>query len=298
VSAISGKGSGDLLDRIIAALPERSDGPSPEDLYIAVIGRPNVGKSSFVNRLLGEERAVVSEAPGTTRDPVNSTFVFNGKRLTFVDTAGLRRHSRVDESVEYYSSLRTHRVIREADVCLVLVDAQEGVTHQDMKIMEAAWEAGCGLVIGVNKWDLVEKEHRTAPDFAKDFHARAPFLADVPMLFLSAFTGQRVRKSLDFLLEVAEERRRRISTSEVNQVLEELTRRQPPPHSRGRPVRIRYGSQVEIEPPTFALFSNLPEAIPQNYMRYLQNGFRAAWGFRGVPLRVRLRGTGKGKAAS
>ena len=297
VSAISGKGSGDVLDRIVAALPERDVRAPPEDVRVAVIGRPNVGKSSFVNRLLGEERAVVSEAPGTTRDPVDSTLVYEGKRWTFVDTAGLRRHSRIDESIEYYSSLRTQRVIRDAHVALILVDATEGVTHQDLKVMEAAWDAGCGLVIAVNKWDLVEKGTSTAPDFEKAFQARAPSFAGVPMIFLSALTGQRVRKTLDLLLQVSEERRRRIPTHEVNTVLEGLTRRQPAPHSRGRPVRIRYGSQVDSAPPTFVLFSNLPDAVPRSYARYLQNGFRAAWGFHGVPLRVRLRASARGRAA-
>jgi GTP-binding protein len=289
VSAISGKGSGDVLDRIVAALPERADPLPTEDLRIAVVGKPNVGKSSFVNRLFGEDRVVVSEVPGTTRDPVDSTLVYDGKRLTFVDTAGLRRHSRIDESVEYYSSLRTQRVIREADVCLMLLDAAEGLTHQDLRIMEAVWDAGCGLVIGVNKWDLVEKDHRTAPDFEKELVARAPFLAGVPVLFLSALTGQRARRSLDLLLQVAEERRRRVPTHEVNEVLEDLMRHQPPPHSRGRAVRLRYGAQVDTEPPTFVLFCNLPEEVPRSYFRYLENGFRRAWGFGGVPLRIRIR---------
>jgi GTP-binding protein len=155
--------------------------------------------------------------------------------------------------------------------------------------MEAVWDAGCGLVIGVNKWDLVEKDHRTAPDFEKELVARAPFLAGVPVLFLSALTGQRARRSLDLLLQVAEERRRRVPTHEVNEVLEDLMRHQPPPHSRGRAVRLRYGAQVDTEPPTFVLFCNLPEEVPRSYFRYLENGFRRAWGFGGVPLRIRIR---------
>ena len=296
VSAISGKGSGDLLDRIVAALPESSPEPEESALRIAVIGRPNVGKSSFVNRLFGEERMVVSEIPGTTRDPVDSTFQYHGQSLVFVDTAGLRRQSRVKESVEYYSALRTERVIREAEVCLLLVDGQDGVHHQDLRIAEAAWDAGCGLVLAVNKWDLVEKDHMTAPAFEKALGLRAPFLQGVPTLFFSALTGQRVRKSLDLLLQVAEERKRRIPTHEVNEVLESLVRRQPPPHSRGRAVKIRYGTQTEVAPPTFLLFCNFPEEIPLHYVRYLQNGFRAAWGFGGVPLRLRLReSSGKGR---
>lgn len=291
VSALSGKGSGDLLDIVVSKLPETAEAEDEADLRIAVLGRPNVGKSSFVNRLFGEERVIVSDAPGTTRDPVDSALQYHGQRLVFVDTAGLRRHSRVRGSIEYYSVLRTHRVIREADVCLVLVDAPEGVHNQDLKILEAAWEAGCGVVLGVNKWDLVEKDHRSAPEFEKAIHQRAPFLGGVPVLFLSALTGQRVRKSLDLLLEVADERRKRIPTHKVNEVLEGLVRRQPPPHSRGRQVRLRYGTQGEVEPPTFVIFSNLPREVPVHYVRFLQNGFRAAWGFRGSPIRVRLRGS-------
>lgn len=292
VSAISGKGSGDLLDRIVAALPESTEPPIEADLRVAVIGRPNVGKSSFVNRLFGEERMVVSEVPGTTRDPVDSTMLYHGKRIVFVDTAGLRRQARVKESIEYYSALRTERVIRQADVCLLLVDGTEGVHHQDLRIAEAAWDAGCGLILGINKWDLVEKDHTTAPAFEKSLGERAPFLAGVPTLFLSALSGQRVRKSLDLLLEVAEERHRRIPTHEVNEGLEKLVRHQPPPHAgRGHPVKLRYATQADTAPPTFVIFSNFPDEVPPHYLRYLQNGFRATWGFRGVPIRIRLRGS-------
>jgi GTP-binding protein len=298
VSALSGKGSGDLLDRIVANLPVPGEPDPDEDLRIAVIGRPNVGKSSFVNSLFGEERMIVSDVPGTTRDAVDSTFLYHGKRLVFVDTAGLRRQAKVSESVEYYSALRTERVIRDAHVCLILLDGTQEVSHQDLRIAEAAWEAGCGVVLMVNKWDLVEKDHMTAPKFEKALGLRAPFLSGVPILFSSALTGQRVRKSLDLILEVAEERKRRIPTHEVNEVLERIVHRQPPPHSSGRLVKVRYGTQIETEPPTFILFSNLPEEIPPHYLRYLQNEFKAAWGLHGVPIRIRLRvspGTRKGK---
>jgi len=296
VSSISGKGSGDLLDRVVAALPE-VPGPHPEsDLRVAVVGRPNVGKSSFVNALLGEERVVVSDVPGTTRDPVDSVITYHGRRIVFVDTAGLRRQSRVKESIEYYSALRTEKVIRDADVCLLLVDATDGVHHQDLRIAEAAWEAGCGVVIGANKWDLVDKDHMTAPQFEKSLALRAPFLAEVPVLFLSALSGQRVRKSLDLILEVADARIRRIPTHEVNEVLAGIVQRQPPPHAgRGQAVKLRYGTQADTKPPTFVVFSNLPDELPGHYLRYLQNGFRAAWGFRGVPIRIRLRASDPGK---
>ncbi len=290
VSAISGKGSGDLLDRVVNAFPEdEGREPAPEDLRIAVIGKPNVGKSSFVNRLFGEERMVVHDVPGTTRDAVDSTMRYHGRNLVFVDTAGLRRQARISESVEYYSSLRTARVIREADVCVVLVDATEGLHHQDVKIVESAWDAGCGVILALNKWDLVDKEEWPAPDVEREIRQRSPLFRPIPIVFISALTGQRVRRILDLVLQVAEERRRRIPTHEVNEVLQTLVRRQPPPHSRGRQVRIRYATQAATEPPTFVLFSNFPGEIPDHYVRYLRNGFRKTWTFAGVPLRLRLR---------
>lgn len=290
VCSISGKGSGDLLDRIVEALPsEGRHRADEEDLRIAVIGKPNVGKSSFVNRLFGEDRMVVSDRPGTTRDAVDSTLSYHGRRLVFVDTAGLRRQSRVDEAIEYYSSLRTAKVIRASQVCLVLIDALEGLTIQDIRILEQAWQSGCGVVLGINKWDLVEKDDHTVSIYLRSLQERVPFLEWVPAIFTSTVTGQRVRATLDELLRVASARTHRVPTHEVNEVVEELTRRQPPPHSRGRPVRIRYATQADTSPPTFVLFCNHPKEIPDHYVRYLNNGFRRAWGFRGCPLRIRLR---------
>lgn len=293
VSSVSGKGSGDLLDQVVARLPEAQEGEGDEGtIRVAVVGKPNVGKSSFVNRLFGEERMVVSDIAGTTRDPVDTPFKYHGKTLVFVDTAGLRRQSKVKDSLEYYSALRTERVVREADVCVVLVDASEGeLHHQDIRIAEQAWEAGAGVILVVNKWDLVEKETNTAPDYEKQTRLRFPFLSWVPFVFASALTGQRVRKTLDLILEVAEERQRRIDTSEVNEVLGELQRRQPAPHHRGRPVKLKYGTQVTTAPPTFALFANYPKEVPEHYIRFLLNGFRERWPFTGVPLRLRIRGS-------
>lgn len=293
VSAISGKGSGDLLDRVLAALPPADDLPEEEGLVrVAVVGKPNVGKSSFVNRLFGEERMVVSDIAGTTRDPVDTPLKFHGHTLVFVDTAGLRRQSKVKDSLEYYSALRTERVVREADVCVVLVDASEGeLHHQDIRIAEQAWEAGAGVILVVNKWDLVEKETGTAPTYEKQARQRYPFLSWVPFVFTSALTGQRVRKTLDLILEVADERQRRIDTHEVNEVLAELQRRQPAPHHRGRPVKVKYATQVATAPPTFALFANYPKEVPEHYIRYLLNGFRERWPFTGVPIRLRIRGS-------
>lgn len=291
VAAANGRAMGDLLDKIIAALPPVQEVPEDDAIRIAVVGKPNVGKSSFVNKMFGTERMVVSDIPGTTRDAVDTPMTYHGRPLVFVDTAGLRRQSKVKDSLEYYSSLRTARVLEEADVALALVDATEGaIAIQDLRVIEMAWEAGCGVIIVVNKWDLVEnKETMTAPNFEKAARERAPFLNWVPFLYTSAKTGQRVHKALDLVLEVQEQRTRRIETHEVNEVLEELTRRQPPPHSRGHAIKIKFGTQVAVDPPEFVLFSNLPRDIPDHYVRYLMNGFRDRWSFMGSPIRIQLR---------
>lgn len=293
VAAASGKGMGDLLDRVLAALPDAAaDGGIEDEIRVAVVGRPNVGKSSLVNRILGEERVVVDETAGTTRDPVDRPLTYHGQRLVFVDTAGLRRQSRVKDSLEYYSALRTVRTVDGADVAVVMLDAHDGLGIQDLRVAETAWEAGCGVVLVVNKWDLVEKDSRTASDFEKHACGRAPFLGCVPFLFASALTGQRVHKALGLVLQVQEQRLRRIATHEVNKALEVLVGRQPPPRSRGRQVKLRYGTQAEAEPPTFVLFSNLPREIPEHYIRYVVNGFRERWGFLGSPIRIQLRASG------
>ena len=289
MSGLSGKGSGDVLDAITALLPDAGEEEADTALRVAVIGKPNVGKSSFVNRLLGEERLVVSEVAGTTRDAIDTPMQFHGHTLVFVDTAGLRRQARIDPGVEFYSSIRTERAIDRADVCLLMIDATEGVAVQDLKIAEKAWEAGCGLIIVANKWDLVEKETMTAPNFEKELRQRAPFLQWVPVVFTSTVTGQRVNRVLPMILEVEEQRHRRIPTHEVNEVMRDLVARTRPPSHGGHPVKFLYGTQVSVRPPNFVLFSNMPEAVAESYVRYLHNGFRQAWGFVGVPLRITLR---------
>ena len=291
LSALSGKGSGDLLDRVLAALPEAPAHAGQEDeIRVAVVGKPNVGKSSYVNRLLGEERVVVADEAGTTRDPVDTPMTYHGRSLVFVDTAGLRRQSKVTDSLEYYSAIRTDRVVHEADVCIVMVDASEEELHaQDIRIAQTAWDAGKAVILVANKWDLVEKETNTAPGWEKKVRVRIPFLQWVPIVFTSALSGQRVRKCLDLILEVELQRQRRIETHEVNEVLARLVNRQPPPHFRGRPVKIKYGTQASTAPPTFAIFSNYPKEIPDHYIRFLHNGFREAWSFMGTPIRLRLR---------
>jgi GTP-binding protein len=289
VSAANGKGSGDLLDAIAERLPEAP--PEETDaLRVAVVGRPNVGKSSFVNRLLGEARLVVSEDAGTTRDAIDTPMRYHGRTVIFIDTAGLRRQSRIDDGIEFYSSLRTRRAIERADICLLVIDATEREIHnQDLKIAAMAWDTGRGLIVVVNKWDLVEKDDKAAPHFERRAHEKAPFLKFVPFVFTSALTGQRVQRVLDLLLQVAEEREKRVQTHEVNERLGELVARRQPPQAAGREVRLNYATQVETAPPTIAVFGNHPELVQEHYVRYLHNGFRESWGFTGNPLRIVLR---------
>ncbi|MDP9177984.1 MAG: ribosome biogenesis GTPase Der [Gemmatimonadota bacterium] len=288
VSAVNGKNSGDLLDVIAAAIPE-SPAEEEDALRVAVIGRPNVGKSSLVNRILGEERLVVSEIAGTTRDAIDTPLNYHGRRMIFVDTAGLRRQSRVDDGIEFYSALRSRRAIDRADICLLVIDATEGLHNQDLKIAALAWETGRALIIVVNKWDIAEKETNSARDFERECEAKAPFLKFVPFIFLSALSGQRVAKLLSVILDVDAERKKRITTSQVNTTLEALVARKQPPQASGREVKLNYATQVETAPPTIAVFGNNPDLVQEHYIRYLHNGFREAWGFTGNPLRVVMR---------
>src|SRR4051812_18001507 len=289
VSAINGKGSGDLLDELVKRLPEAA--PEPEDaLRVAVIGRPNVGKSSFVNRLLGVDRLVVSEMAGTTRDAIDTPMRYHGRQFIFVDTAGLRRQSKIDDGIEFYSSLRTRRAIDRADICVLMVDATEGeIQNQDLKIAALAWEAGRGLIMVINKWDLAEKDDKASAKYQKEAAEKAPFLKFVPFLFTSALTGQRVNRVLEVILEVEAERMKRISTSEVNEKLQELIARKQPPQAAGREVKLNYATQVETNPPTIAVFGNAPDLVEEHYVRYLHNGFRSFWQFTGNPLRIIMR---------
>ncbi len=289
LSAASGKGSGDLLDLIVERLPATEVEIGTPGLRLAVVGRPNVGKSSFINKVLGSERLVVAEEAGTTRDAIDTPFERDGKRFVFIDTAGLRRKSRVTESLEYWAVVRTLRAIDRADVCLVMADANLGLGNQDFRIAKLAWERGCGVVLAVNKWDLIEKDTNTAARFEKALRARAPMLRAVPIIFISALTGQRVDRALDIASRVGEERSRRIPTHELNEQLRTLTEAVQPPERRGRPIRLYYATQVATGPPLFVLWTNYPRDVPVNYLRYLINGFRQAWGFDGTPIRLKLR---------
>ncbi|MDH4044312.1 MAG: ribosome biogenesis GTPase Der [Gemmatimonadota bacterium] len=291
VSAAAGKGTGDLLDHAVALLPPVDSEAKDEDvIQVAVVGRPNVGKSSIVNRLLGEERAVVAPESGTTRDAIDSPLRYQDTSLNFIDTAGLRRRTKVKDEVEFYSALRTERAVERADVCVLVVDAADGLHVQDVRVASQVWEQGSGLIVAVNKWDLIEeKDTNTAERGRAEVVERAPFLDAVPFIYVSALTGQRVRRILESILEVAEQRHRRIGTAEVNRVLEALVQRNQPPQHGGQEVNILYGSQIGTAPPTFAIVSNAPDAVLESYQRFLANGFRSAWGFTGVPLRLKLR---------
>ncbi len=299
VSALSGRGSGDLLDHLVEVLPPMSfDQGGPIDLRLAVIGRPNVGKSSFVNRLLGEHRVLVHEEAGTTRDAIDTYLDFDGLRVCLIDTAGLRRRSRVDDDVEFYSRLRATSAIERSQVCLLVVDCAAGVSNQDFRIGEEAWDAGRGLVLVANKWDLIEDR---GPDvlamFEKDLRERAHYLRWVPIITTSALSGKRVRKVVEAARSAQEQRVRRIPTAEVNRVIQALIGRKQPAQGGRGDVRIYYGSQVGVEPPQFVLWSNRPEDLKTSYLRYIANGFRAEWGFEGAPIRIRTRKRGESDRA-
>jgi GTP-binding protein len=289
VSAINGKGSGDLLDTVVAQLPAVA--PEKETgTRVAVIGKPNVGKSSFINRLLGEERLVVSEIPGTTRDSIDTPMRYHGTELIFVDTAGLRRQSRLEDGIEFYSSLRTRRSIERADICILIVDATEGeLQNQDLKIAALAWEAGKALIVVVNKWDIADKDDKAAGKYEKAADEKAPYLGFVPFLFVSAKTGQRVTKVLETIMEVSTERQLRIPTAQINERLAELLARRQPPQAAGRDVRLNYATQVEVAPPAIAVFGNAPDLVEEHYIRFLHNGFRETYPFSGNPLRILMR---------
>jgi GTP-binding protein len=289
VSAQVGKASGDLLDAIVQRLPPRTSAEDETAIQVAVVGRPNAGKSSLINRLLGEDRHVVAAEAGTTRDAIDSPLRYHGKTLNFIDTAGLRKRSKVEDDIEFYSTLRTRRAIDRAQVCVLVVDAKLGMHNQDLRIATEAWDSGCGLIIVVNKWDLIEeKDANTARRGQDELIEKAPFLAYVPFLYTSANSGQRVSQLKDLIIEVAEARQQRIGTAEVNKVLEALIQRSAPPQKPGEEVKLLYASQVGVAPPTIAVICNRPDDVPESYQRYLGHGFRQQWPFLGSPLRLKF----------
>jgi len=290
VSALAGRNIGDLLDHIISNLPKEIDYPEKkESIMVAVIGRPNVGKSSFVNALLGTEKLIVSETPGTTRDAIDTEIEIDGQSFTLIDTAGLRRRTKVKESLEYYTSLRTLRSIERCDIALILTEAQVGYSNQDAKIISEVMDLRKGMVLAINKWDLVDKDNKTADRYTKALKEEAPYIKYVPIIYISAKTRQRVKTVMELVSQVYNERNKRIETSELNEKLEKEIKAKPPASVKGRYIKIYYATQTGIQPPTFVFFCNYPELLQKSYLRYLENKIREHFGFLGNPIRIKVR---------
>ena len=290
VSSANAKGIGDVLDKIYEELPEETaDEPDDDKIKVAVIGKPNVGKSSLINKILGENRLIVSNIAGTTRDAIDSEFENQYGKYMFIDTAGLRRHSKVEENIEKYSVLRTSLAVERADVCILMIDANEGVTEQDTKIAGLAHESGKGVIIAINKWDEYEKENGTLEQYTKDVYNKLAYLSYAPIIFISAKTGQRVEKIFNLINEVANNNAFRISTSNLNELLAEAVAMVQPPTDKGRRLKIFYMTQVGTKPPTFAVFVNSKKLFHFSYERYLVNKLREEYGFKGTPIRMLVR---------
>ena len=289
VSATNGMGTGDFLDAVVAALPEKEQSEDDDGVRIALIGRPNVGKSQLTNTLLRQERSIVTEISGTTRDAVDAELTYKGEAITLVDTAGLRRRTKVRENIEFYATLRTERAIRSCDVAVLLLDATVGLEAQDINVLKEAETLRKGLVIVVNKWDLVEKETNTARDTERAIRERLKTLDYVPILFVSALTGKRAHRVLDVCLEIMRNAAHRVPTSELNRMVQQSIGRYHPPTWRGRYVQIKYVTQVGVSPPLFAFFCNHPQGVGTGYARYLENQLRKAYGFAGVPITLAFR---------
>jgi len=286
VSAINGMGTGDLLDAVVEQLPEGGIEEEDERPRFAIIGRPNVGKSSLTNVLLGEERSIVTEISGTTRDSVDAVMKYHGEEIVLVDTAGLRKRSRIKENVEFYSYLRTERAMESCTTAILMIDAVEGLESQDIKVLAQAESMKKGLVLAINKWDLFEKETNSVRDYEKIIRDRLATLDYVPIVTISAMTKQRVYKLLDRVLEVEKERHKRIPTSEFNEWMQMVVERHNPPLYRNQRVKIKYATQVRSAPPVFQFFTNYPKGIREPYRRYLENQLRKAFGFEGVPMKL------------
>ena len=290
VSSANAKGIGDVLDKIYEELPEETADEQDDDkIKVAVIGKPNVGKSSLINKILGENRLIVSNIAGTTRDAIDSEFENQYGKYMFIDTAGLRRHSKVEENIEKYSVLRTSLAVERADVCILMIDANEGVTEQDTKIAGLAHESGKGVIIAINKWDEYEKENGTLEQYTKDVYNKLAYLSYAPIIFISAKTGQRVEKIFNLINEVANNNAFRISTSNLNELLAEAVAMVQPPTDKGRRLKIFYLTQVGTKPPTFAVFVNSKKLFHFSYERYLVNKLREEYGFKGTPIRMLVR---------
>ena len=291
ISASNALNLGDLLDEVVANFPEEVEEVKDEDeIKIAVIGRPNVGKSSLVNALLGEKRVIVSDIPGTTRDAIDTFFYKDGTKFTLIDTAGMRRRSKIEESVERYSIMRSLRAIDRADVVLMLIDAPEGITEQDKKIAGYAHDSGKGCVIVVNKWDIFPNKHdKSTNRFTDDLREEIGFLQYAPVLYASALTGQRVDRVTELVKFVAEQQSMRIQTSALNELIRDAVSVNPPPTKKGKQLNILFMTQADICPPKFIIFVNNPELMHFSYLRFIENRLRESYGFEGTPLKFIVR---------
>ena len=293
VSAVHGHGTGDLLDACLQYFPPETDEEEDSDvIQVAIIGKPNVGKSSLTNRILGEQRVIVSDVAGTTRDAIDSYFENATGKYNFIDTAGMRKKSKVDDAIEKYSVLRATMAIERSDVCLIMIDAQDGVTEQDTKVAGLAHEAGKASIIVVNKWDLVDKDTNTMAEKTAEIRRDLSYLTYAPIIFLSALTGQRVGKLYERINAVANQSAMRITTGMLNSILEDATARVQPPTDKGRRLKIYYMTQVGVKPPHFVIFCNDARLFHFSYQRYLENQLRGVFGLEGTPIRLTIRQKG------
>jgi GTP-binding protein len=289
LSSMNGSGTGELLDEVVKNLPEEEPGLIPELPRIAIVGRPNVGKSSLVNSLLGEERNIVTPVAGTTRDSIYTRYNKFQHDFLLVDTAGLRKKGKVSEDIEFYSVMRAVKTIENSDICLLLIDATRGIEAQDLNIMSLIQKNNKGMIVLVNKWDLIEKENNTTTLFENDIREKTAPFTDYPILFISAINKQRIHKVLELIEKVNQNRNRKISTSELNEVMLQVLKNNPPPALKGKYVKIKYVTQLPIYTPAFAFFCNLPQYVKDPYKRYLENRIREKFEFTGVPIRIFFR---------
>ena len=293
ISSTHGSGTGDLLDAVLAELPADAGAVEEDDsIKVAVIGKPNAGKSSLINKLLGEERLIVSDIAGTTRDAIDTQVECSFGKYTFIDTAGLRRRARVEDVIEKYSVLRAHMAVERADVCLLVIDATAGITEQDEHIAGIAHEAGKACIIVVNKWDAVEKDNDSVNEFTKKIYNALSYMTYAPILFVSALTGQRLQKLFEHINYVNGQAKLRISTGMLNDMLGDATAKVQPPSDKGKRLKIYYMTQASVAPPTFVIFANSIELFHFSYQRYIENCLRETFGFRGTPVRIIIRERG------